>query len=560
MRFAAGSPTVLLKTPFYWVLGAAVALISLYLALVWQADDTAHFGMSLLFIMAAGLLLWEKRKSLHFNAGIVDRLIGIALIGWVLWESRSITPDDYQRMLRFLPLISAFGIGLVASGSRGLKQYRQELTILFFLSVPSVLATFFADISPITAIFAAALLWSTGFDVSLQNVIVSLPGGSVRVFGGCSGMESMTYLLGIAVICLVMFPVSRTKQILLIGLAIATGFVVNGLRVALLAILSATQKDALFQYWHEGTGSLVFGMVAIGVFTIWFWLLSRSCTPQPILANTTIPLNITRADIATLNLDHMTKSTDSRSTTPEEKLPKLTNFLNQIWSSNLDLSQSVRPLHWIGYGLLLLNLFDLIEILIPPNFLDPSWELETYGAVVEQALLPLLGLGLIFLGGRQERPSWELNLLRVLSYTALLSGLLFFLLIPLGVFNTVRVDRLTNQQIDNQAGEKTAMLQQVQEQLDQVQSPTEFQALLQALGSESAPAVSSENLQQAKQQLTASMSANAEQLRSQVETTRSSQRLTLLKKSLKWNLGALITGALFITIWRGTRWARAAFD
>lgn len=247
----------------------------LYLTLVARADDTAHFGMSLLFIFAAGVLLWEKRQGLKFGAGVSSRLIGAVLISRVLWEGWFIHADEYQTTLRLLPLISAVGLGLVASGFKGLKQYRQELTILFFLGIPSILAQFIADISPITAAFSATLLWLTGFDVTTtQDVYINLPGGSVQVYEGCSGMESMTYLLGVSVVCLNLFPVNRIKQILLTGLAILIGFVVNGVRVALMAVLSASQQQAAFDYWHEGDGSLIFGVAAIAVFALIFRLLS----------------------------------------------------------------------------------------------------------------------------------------------------------------------------------------------------------------------------------------------------------------------------------------------
>lgn len=253
----------------------------LYLTLVVRAGDTAHLGMSVLFILAAGLLLWEKRQSLKFGSGSGSRLMGAVLISRVLWESCFLQADEYQTTLRLLPLIAALGVGLVASGFRGLKQYRQEFTILFFLGIPSILVRFIADVSPITAAFSATLLWLTGFDVTTtQSVYINLSGGSIQVYEGCSGMESMVYLLGISVVCINLFPVARIKQILLVGLAVLTGFVVNGVRVALMAILAASQQQATFEYWHEGDGSLIFGVAAIGIFALIFSLFSRTAAAE----------------------------------------------------------------------------------------------------------------------------------------------------------------------------------------------------------------------------------------------------------------------------------------
>ncbi|WP_409197237.1 archaeosortase/exosortase family protein [Chroococcidiopsis cubana] len=47
-------------------------------------------------------------------------------------------------------------------------------------------------------------------------------------------------------------------------------FVVNGVRVAILAILHAYTAEATFKYWHIGTGSQVFSNF---YFIIWRILL-----------------------------------------------------------------------------------------------------------------------------------------------------------------------------------------------------------------------------------------------------------------------------------------------
>ncbi|NJM68571.1 MAG: hypothetical protein HC851_24365 [Acaryochloris sp. RU_4_1] len=52
------------------------------------------------------------------------------------------------------------------------------------------------------------------------------------------------------------------------------------------------------------------------------------------------------------------------------------------------------------------------------------------------------------------------------------------------------------------------------------------------------------------------MTKGKERLQTQAQSTTSSQRIDLLKRSVKWNLGALVSGALFIYLWRGTGWSR----
>ena len=261
----------------FWLVGIAVGLTAIYKTLLWRSGDRAHLGISILFGLAVASLLWEKRRSLNLETDLVSIFFGTLFMSWILWQSTDSIEDN---TLRILPFISALALGLIASGYKGLKQYWQELTILFFLGVPSVLLSFLIDLSPFTAKFSAFLLWLSGFQVSLQGVEVNLPTGGIRVYSGCSGIESMTYVLGLAVICLVMFPIKRSQQIFVPIVAVILGFVVNGFRVALLAVLSVSNNEAAFDYWHEGNGSLIFGAIAVLAFGLFYLFLLRQSEPE----------------------------------------------------------------------------------------------------------------------------------------------------------------------------------------------------------------------------------------------------------------------------------------
>ncbi|NJO40995.1 MAG: cyanoexosortase A [Cyanobacteria bacterium CRU_2_1] len=258
-----------LKDVRYWLLGIAAGLEIIFLTLVWKADDIGHLGMSILLLLAAGTLVWEKHHDLNFESGILPSLLGAGLISWVLWQSTNLI-DNYT--LRLLSFTSALGVSLLASGFKGLRQYWQELVILFFLGVPSVIAFHLFDISSLTAEFGASLLWYSGFDVSVQGIDIFLPEGGVKVVYRCSGIETINYLLAISVTTLVMFPISGIKRFFVPILAILLGFFVNGIRVALLAILAISNRDA-FHSLHGGTASYFFAMIGILVFGTFYWFL-----------------------------------------------------------------------------------------------------------------------------------------------------------------------------------------------------------------------------------------------------------------------------------------------
>jgi cyanoexosortase A len=262
-----------LKNIQIWILVLAGALVTMYLTLTWKSGDVSHLGMSVLYLLSMASLLWEKRYRLNLKSGASSKVIGASLIVLALFTSTSQADSPF---LRLFPFISALGLSLFASDFKGLKQYWRELLILFFLGVPSLLLSSpLTDISPVTAKFSAFLLWYLGFQVILQGVYIILPTGIVKVYSGCSGMEAMTYLLGLAVIFLVMFPTRRSNTIVLPIVAVILGFVVNGVRVALMAVLVAHSHLKTFNYWHEGDGSLIFGMIGVLLFGLFCLFLLR---------------------------------------------------------------------------------------------------------------------------------------------------------------------------------------------------------------------------------------------------------------------------------------------
>jgi exosortase/archaeosortase family protein len=53
--------------------------------------------------------------------------------------------------------------------------------------------------------------------------------------------------------------------------AIISAFVVNAARVALLAVLVSLSQPEAFKYWHEGSGSVIFSMIAVFIFGLFCW-------------------------------------------------------------------------------------------------------------------------------------------------------------------------------------------------------------------------------------------------------------------------------------------------
>ena len=251
-----------LKSSKLFLLGIATGLIAIHLTITWKRGYTDLWGMSLLFWVAVCFLIWKKRTNLNLETDVISSFLGALIIGTVLIESTF----PINKFPYISPFISAIGLSLIASGFRGLKQYWRELLLLFFPSVAYVTLTFLIDISVLTAKFATFVLWYLGFEASRQGVNINFNTVGVEVNQSCSGLESILHLWVLAILFLVVFPTDGRKKILLPVVASLLGFVVNGVRVALMAILVVSSNQKAFEYWHTGDGAIIFSMISVLLF------------------------------------------------------------------------------------------------------------------------------------------------------------------------------------------------------------------------------------------------------------------------------------------------------
>ena len=255
------------------------------------------------------------------------------------------------------------------------------------------------------------------------------------------------------------------------------------------------------------------------------------------------------------------KSSNGKGKNLEQRQSDVSHFqevLEDLYEFSNHMVRSTRLLHWLGYGLLILAFFDLVELLIPPGFMNPNWEFQFLGQMVERVPVPLIGFALVFFGRRDAWSNWEIPLLKVLSWLTLLCTVLFFLSVPLGAFNTYRLNRASNNQIKVQLDQGREQIAKLREMLANANTPDQLEGLLRQLDERNrAPEIKNfEQFGKVKEQLSDSIDKAAGDMEQQAKAARSQRRQTLLKSSVKWNLGALVAGALFGFLWKGTGWAR----
>ena len=267
-----------IQEPKYWLLGIASGLIALQLTLTSRTNDTDLFGTMLLFWGVVAFLIWERHESLTFESGIFASFFGASLIAFILLKSSSIFGYDF--FIRASPFLTGISLALLASGTKGLKQYWQELLILAYTAIPPGLIGVFVDVALHTAKFSTFILHYIGFEVQRKGVFLILEKGSVEVYHGCSGVNAILQLLGLALVFLLMFPTTVAQKIVVPIVAVLIAFVVNAARVSLMAVLVSLSQPEAFKYWHEGNGSVVFSMIAVLIFGLFCWFAILKNEPQ----------------------------------------------------------------------------------------------------------------------------------------------------------------------------------------------------------------------------------------------------------------------------------------
>ncbi|MDY7023336.1 MAG: cyanoexosortase A [Cyanobacteriota bacterium] len=268
-----------IKTSPFWLLTIGSGLMAIHLALVWRADNPSILGTGILFWAAVSSMVWQRRYDLKLESGVFASIVGFLLIAVILIRSAAIPLGG--NFFDLIPVLSGLGLGLLASGFRGLRQYWAELIALFFIGAPRLIEPWIVDISPITAKFSAFILWYSGFEAQLNGVYISLPTGTVEVYSGCSGIDTMIHVFGIALLFLITFPTNWIQKVFVPFVALTIGFIVNGFRVMLLAIIVAQNNTEAFDYWHHRDGSFLFSLIAVLLFGGFCWFLLQLNDRKP---------------------------------------------------------------------------------------------------------------------------------------------------------------------------------------------------------------------------------------------------------------------------------------
>ncbi|GAB4534764.1 MAG: hypothetical protein Tsb0014_21180 [Pleurocapsa sp.] len=214
----------------------------------------------------------------------------------------------------------------------------------------------------------------------------------------------------------------------------------------------------------------------------------------------------------------------------------------------------------VGYGLLIMFAIDFVFLLIPLQLMNPVWEFQTMGAIIERIPVALLGMVLVYYGERDYRAPIEKFILKWLSWLCLAIAIFLILIIPLSITNSSRIYYQHNAQLNYQIVGQIERLQDFQNRLETANSSEDIETIIAKNSKQSVTIPESLDIKQLKLDIVQNLQENQDNLRNKAQLLRSQKRSTLLKDCIKWNLGALIAACLFFMLWKATLWSRLQVD
>lgn len=249
---------------------------------------------------------------------------------------------------------------------------------------------------------------------------------------------------------------------------------------------------------------------------------------------------------------------------PQENIPAPTEMddfaqkVEKLWKFSHGQLNSIQLFHRIGYGIVLLSFLDYITQLYPLNFGNAGWEFQTMGALIEQAVVPLIGFALVFYGGTKARNgAWEKPVLKIASWVTLVVAIAHLIFLPWGILNTLKIDGDIKNQVAERKENTSTGAANFQEALAQAQTPEDLQRLISILDPNSPiPEISPEEVDTVKERLEELAGLSVNQSDINLSESQGRERRRLYEQSFKWSLGTVVVSALFFLIWQSSAWAR----
>lgn len=219
--------------------------------------------------------------------------------------------------------------------------------------------------------------------------------------------------------------------------------------------------------------------------------------------------------------------------------------------------------YYIGYGLLLWTLIHFFFLIIPPRLTNIVWELNIMQELVENMIFPFfVSIGLIFYGQQGRMKLFELTLLKWVSWFCLFLAILYFLIVPWSVANTVRLYHQKRVEIISQ-NSQLSLAEEFKKKLNNATTQDEVKAIISKEFPNAKIPEKINNLEQYKKNIITNFSQLNENIKQQIKVKEARLKSTikyLIKDLVKLVLSSFLAGTVFLYTWAYTDWARVEVE
>jgi exosortase len=265
-----------------WGVGAALSAVFLVLygpTLIELLRDwwgNGEYGHGFLLLPVALWLAWRRRVSVRESSPAWGLLVLAGAV--LLFLLGTIAAEFFTR--RVAMLLSLAGLTIYYAGFRQLKDWWLPFGLLLFtIPLPEViLNSLTLPLQLLASRIAVGMLEFRHVPVALSGNIILLPGQELFVAEACSGLRSLSALLGLTLLMAgtgLKHPLSRLT---LLAAAVPAALIANALRVfatgfAVYYVGPRAAEGGL----HTLTGLAVFALALglIGLVMLWFQRLER---------------------------------------------------------------------------------------------------------------------------------------------------------------------------------------------------------------------------------------------------------------------------------------------
>jgi ABC-type multidrug transport system fused ATPase/permease subunit len=135
------------------------------------------------------------------------------------------------------------------------------------------------------------------------------------------------------------------------------------------------------------------------------------------------------------------------------------------------------PLPLAGWALVIGSLITYAYLLAPLRLMDADWEFETMSAVVDNSLLALLGMALVFHGRAPALALQKLIAMRALLVLSMILGIFYLLIIPLAYSDSQRLEGRQDEQFKEAQYNQKMRQSKFEEGLKKITTIKDLQAL-----------------------------------------------------------------------------------